>query len=248
MPSLAERREAWRALARVEEVDDVAAKFRLSIGQIADAAEVAVAAARARRAGAAPRRISTSGPAGRRARASESSRRASSLHTPGGPRSPGPPARGPAVDLELPPPPRPRALRSGATSGGCPRPGSEGPVRRRVGHREDDGGRQVIARDLGLELFRIDLATVVSKYIGETEKNLDRIFAAADGLERDPLLRRGRRAVRQALRGQGRARPLRQHRGRLPPAEDGGVSRRGHPGYQLPPEHGRRRSCAGSTS
>jgi ATPase family associated with various cellular activities (AAA) len=40
---------------------------------------------------------------------------------------------------------------------------------------------QVLARDLGLELFRVDLATVVSKYIGETEKNLDRIFAAAEG-------------------------------------------------------------------
>ena len=37
----------------------------------------------------------------------------------------------------------------------------------------------VIANDLGLDLYRIDLATVVSKYIGETEKNLDRIFAAA---------------------------------------------------------------------
>ena len=40
---------------------------------------------------------------------------------------------------------------------------------------------QVLAHELGLELFRIDLATVVSKYIGETEKNLDRIFAAAEG-------------------------------------------------------------------
>ena len=37
----------------------------------------------------------------------------------------------------------------------------------------------VIANDLGLDLYRIDLAGVVSKYIGETEKNLDRIFAAA---------------------------------------------------------------------
>lgn len=34
----------------------------------------------------------------------------------------------------------------------------------------------VIARSLGLELYRIDLATVVSKYIGETEKNLQSIF------------------------------------------------------------------------
>ena len=39
----------------------------------------------------------------------------------------------------------------------------------------------VLARELGLELFRLDLATVVSKYIGETEKNLDRVFEAADG-------------------------------------------------------------------
>jgi hypothetical protein len=40
---------------------------------------------------------------------------------------------------------------------------------------------QVLANDLGLDLFRVDLATVVSKYIGETEKNLDRIFGAAEG-------------------------------------------------------------------
>ena len=37
----------------------------------------------------------------------------------------------------------------------------------------------VIARDLGLDLYKIDLSAVVSKYIGETEKNLDRIFRAA---------------------------------------------------------------------
>ena len=40
---------------------------------------------------------------------------------------------------------------------------------------------EVIAGELGLHLFRIELAGVVSKYIGETEKNLDRIFAAAEG-------------------------------------------------------------------
>ena len=37
----------------------------------------------------------------------------------------------------------------------------------------------VIARELGLDLYRVDLSGVVSKYIGETEKNLDRIFNAA---------------------------------------------------------------------
>jgi SpoVK/Ycf46/Vps4 family AAA+-type ATPase len=39
----------------------------------------------------------------------------------------------------------------------------------------------IIARELGLELYRIDLSLVVSKYIGETEKNLDKIFDAAEG-------------------------------------------------------------------
>jgi SpoVK/Ycf46/Vps4 family AAA+-type ATPase len=38
---------------------------------------------------------------------------------------------------------------------------------------------EVIANDLGLELYKIDLSQVVSKYIGETEKNLDRLFSEA---------------------------------------------------------------------
>ena len=40
---------------------------------------------------------------------------------------------------------------------------------------------EVIAQDLKLDLYRIDLSAVVSKYIGETEKNLRRIFDAAEG-------------------------------------------------------------------
>jgi hypothetical protein len=39
---------------------------------------------------------------------------------------------------------------------------------------------EVLANDLRLELFRIDLSQVVSKYIGETEKNLRRVFDAAE--------------------------------------------------------------------
>ena len=39
---------------------------------------------------------------------------------------------------------------------------------------------EVLAGALGLDLYTIDLATVVDKYIGETEKNLDRIFVEAD--------------------------------------------------------------------
>ncbi|MBW4647025.1 MAG: ATP-binding protein [Goleter apudmare HA4340-LM2] len=38
---------------------------------------------------------------------------------------------------------------------------------------------EVIAHELQIELYKIDLSQVVSKYIGETEKNLDRIFTAA---------------------------------------------------------------------
>ena len=37
----------------------------------------------------------------------------------------------------------------------------------------------IMAHELGLDLYKIDLSTVVSKYIGETEKNLSRIFAEA---------------------------------------------------------------------
>jgi hypothetical protein len=39
---------------------------------------------------------------------------------------------------------------------------------------------EVLANDLRLDLFRIDLSSMVSKYIGETEKNLRRLFDAAE--------------------------------------------------------------------
>ena len=39
---------------------------------------------------------------------------------------------------------------------------------------------EIIANELGLDLYKIDLSTVVSKYIGETEKNLSRIFQEAE--------------------------------------------------------------------
>ena len=39
---------------------------------------------------------------------------------------------------------------------------------------------EIVASELKLDLFRIELAGIVSKYIGETEKNLDRIFACAE--------------------------------------------------------------------
>ncbi|MGB5953712.1 MAG: AAA family ATPase [Ornithinimicrobium sp.] len=41
---------------------------------------------------------------------------------------------------------------------------------------------EVIAADLDLDLYTVNLATVVDKYVGETEKNLERIFAEASGV------------------------------------------------------------------
>jgi AAA+ superfamily predicted ATPase len=38
---------------------------------------------------------------------------------------------------------------------------------------------EIVAGELGLDLFKLDLSAVVSKYIGETEKNLEEVFDAA---------------------------------------------------------------------
>ena len=40
---------------------------------------------------------------------------------------------------------------------------------------------EVVANELGLWVLRVDLASVVSKYIGETEKNIAKVFEAAEG-------------------------------------------------------------------
>ncbi|MCB9002732.1 MAG: ATP-binding protein [Ardenticatenaceae bacterium] len=41
-------------------------------------------------------------------------------------------------------------------------------------------GAEILAGELGLDLYKIDLSSMVSKYIGETEKNLERIFNEAE--------------------------------------------------------------------
>ncbi|CCH32469.1 ATP-binding protein [Actinosynnema sp. NPDC047251] len=41
---------------------------------------------------------------------------------------------------------------------------------------------EVIASELGMDLYVVDLSTVVDKYVGETEKNLERIFTEAAGV------------------------------------------------------------------
>jgi hypothetical protein len=180
-PTFAERRSAWAAASGIDEVDDAAAKFRLSIGQVAEAADVAKLAA-------ATRGDATPGPAdldlgARRASSTRLAELASRLDAPFG-----------WGDLVIPD----RQLEVLRSISAYLRHrdlvlsewGYEKTVARTQGLKvlfagESGTGKtmagQVLARDLGLDLFRLDLATVVSKYIGETEKNLDRVFSAAEG-------------------------------------------------------------------
>src|SRR6185503_7836390 len=39
---------------------------------------------------------------------------------------------------------------------------------------------ELLAREQGVDLYKVDLSAVVSKYVGETEKNLSRVFAEAE--------------------------------------------------------------------
>ena len=181
MPSLAERAEAWAQLSGSDDVRDVAAKFRLSIGQIEEAAQVAALGAAARGASRPAARDLDEG--ARRASSSRLGELASRLD---------PVHRW--ADLVLPA--RQMGLLRSISSYLRHRDlvlgewGYEKTVARTQGLKamfagESGTGKtmaaQVLACELGLELYRVDLATVVSKYIGETEKNLDRIFAAAEG-------------------------------------------------------------------
>jgi ATPase family associated with various cellular activities (AAA) len=50
---------------------------------------------------------------------------------------------------------------------------------------------QLLAARLQMDLYRLDLSTVVNKYIGETEKNLDKVFARAEELDVILLLDEG---------------------------------------------------------
>jgi histone H3/H4 len=50
---------------------------------------------------------------------------------------------------------------------------------------------RLLAASLGKDLYRVDLAAAVNKYLGETEKNLDRAFSAAEELDVILLLDEG---------------------------------------------------------
>jgi hypothetical protein len=184
MPAFPERRAAWERFAGVADAHDVAAKFRLSLDQIHEAAEVSRIAAAGRAGG---EQDGVEQPdldfGARHASSSQLGELASRLD--------------PAFrweDLVLPT----RQLEVLRSISAYLRHrdrvlsdwGYERTVARTQGLKvlfagESGTGKtmaaQVLAGELGLDIFRVDLATVVSKYIGETEKNLEKIFGAADG-------------------------------------------------------------------
>jgi hypothetical protein len=50
---------------------------------------------------------------------------------------------------------------------------------------------KILAAELGMDLYRVDLAAVINKYIGETEKNLHRVLSRAEELDVILLLDEG---------------------------------------------------------
>jgi hypothetical protein len=180
-PGFAARRRAWERLSGAGDAREVAAKFRLSIEQIRAAGEVSVIAAR-ERGEPAPRPVDLDMGA-RHASSSRLGDLATRLE--------------PAYrwdDLVL----ADRQLDVLRSISAYLRHrdrvlsewGYETTVSRAQGLKvlfagESGTGKtmaaQVLGAELGLEMFRVDLAGTVSKYIGETEKNLERIFTAADG-------------------------------------------------------------------
>ena len=99
---------------------------------------------------------------------------------------------------------------------------------------------EVIAHELELDMYRIDLAGVVSKYIGETEQNLRRVFDAAE--EGGALL-----MFDEADALFGKRSEVKDSHDRYANIEvsyllaaDGGLPRGGGPGHQPAPRPGRR--------
>jgi AAA+ superfamily predicted ATPase len=181
LPSFAERRAAWERFAKSHDADDVAAKFRLSVEQIRAAAEVSRVVAQSRGSQTPePADLDLGARHASSSRLLELATRLDPVYQ--------------WSDLVLQE--RQLALLRSISTYLRHRDrvlsdwGFDRTVSRTQGLKvlfagESGTGKtmaaQVLAADLGLELFRVDLATVVSKYIGETEKNLERIFAAADG-------------------------------------------------------------------
>jgi hypothetical protein len=177
--SARERAEAWRVASGCADVDAVADRFRLSLRQIQEGSAIA----RAEAATEGGRELDAD--LLMRGARTASSRRVSELAT----LLSGGPGWG---DLVLPPRQlaalhsvssylrhRERVLDDWGYGSIAPGQGLTALFAGASGTGKTLAAR-VIAGAAGLDVYRVDLAGMYSKWIGETEKNLDRIFAAAE--------------------------------------------------------------------
>ena len=125
--------------------------------------------------------------------------------------------------------------------------GVSGAVRRRQRHRQDHGRRGDRQRARPRPLPHRPVGGGQQVHRRDREEPAPALRRRR-GQRRRPALRRGRRALRQAQRGQGQPRPLRQHRGQLPAAAHGGLPRPGHPDHQHEERARHAPSCAACAS
>ena len=230
-PGYSGRRSAWAMAAGTEEVDEVAAKFRLSLSQIADAAKVA-ASRRGARAGSRPRPPSDLG--ARRASATRlGSSPIDSTRSSGGTTSSArPPLRDPALDQLVPARSRPCAAGLGVWR----HEAATRPSRRCRGRSAR--ARRWPPRCSGAARPG-DLpprpASIVSKYIGEPRRPRPHLLAA-EGLNAILFFDEAD-APLQAVRRERLDDRTRTSRSR-PPPEDGGALARSC-SRRTSPEHRR---------
>lgn len=128
---------------------------------------------------------------------------------------------------------------SGNAAGRRPGPGRIGPVRRRLGHGQDDvGGGHRGGSGPGPVHGRSGDGD--RQIRGRDREEPGAHLHGGGGRERRPAPRRGGRDLRQTLGREGRTRPLRQRGERVPPATHGVLRRVDHPGDESPRQPGRR--------
>jgi hypothetical protein len=178
--TLTERAAAWRAATGIDDVADIAARFRLDVGRIAEAAAVARAEAAlgGRRRRPTPEQLS----AGARAASSRRLGELARLLEPG-----------PGWDDLILPARHLTALHTMSSflrnrervlsSWGYQRIAGEQGLTALFAGESGTGktlAARVVAGEAELDVYRVDLASLFSKWVGETEKNLERVFHAAE--------------------------------------------------------------------
>ena len=113
-----------------------------------------------------------------------------------------------------------------------PRPRHQRAVRGPSGTGKTMAAEVLARRARGSTCTGSTCSQVVSKYIGETEKNLRRVFDAAEDGGAMLLFDEADALFGKRSEVQGQPRPVRQHRGQLPAAADGGVPRPGDPDHE----------------